>query len=79
RTARSLRKYLRDYPVDAFSMLKGMRKAMELIGYPPTSTSVFTVEAIAEGVSAIESFKGVGRAFEECPPGPRPLTSICQW
>ncbi|MGI5507470.1 MULTISPECIES: hypothetical protein [Actinomycetes] len=56
-----------------------MRKAMELIGYPPTSTSVFTVEAIAEGVSAIESFKGVGRAFEECPPGPRPLTSICQW
>ncbi|MFI6856665.1 hypothetical protein [Streptomyces sp. NPDC050416] len=42
-------------------------RAIELIGYPPTSTSVFAVEAIAEGVSVIESFKGVGRAFEEVP------------
>ncbi|MFI2185315.1 hypothetical protein [Streptomyces sioyaensis] len=40
-------------------------RAIELIGYPPTTTSVFAVEAIAEGVSMIESFAGVGRAFEE--------------
>jgi hypothetical protein len=95
-TVESLRAYLRDYAVDAFSTLRGMRmktwfanakegywgavylwdgvnmesplsvsKATELIGYPPTSSSVFAVEAIAEGLSAIESFKGVGRAFEE--------------
>ncbi|MDA2810209.1 hypothetical protein O4J56_06120 [Nocardiopsis sp. RSe5-2] len=97
-TVESLREYLRDYAVDAFSTLRGMRmktwfadaekgywgavylwdgekmgnprsvsKAIELIGYPPTSTSVFAVEAIAEGISAIESFEGVGRAFEEAP------------
>ncbi|MFF9809291.1 hypothetical protein ACF1G5_29930 [Streptomyces coeruleorubidus] len=97
-TVESLREYLRDYAVDAFSTLKGMRmktwfadaekgywgavylwdgakvgnplsvsRAIELIGYPPTTTSVFAVEAIAEGVSVIESFKGVGRAFEELP------------
>ncbi|MEV5483772.1 MULTISPECIES: hypothetical protein [Streptomyces] len=95
-TVESLREYLRDYAVDAFSTLKGMRmktwfadsergywgavylwdgvnmenplsvsRAIELIGYPPTTTSVFAVEAIAEGVSVIESFAGVGRAFEE--------------
>lgn len=95
-TVESLREYLRDYAVEAFSTLKGMRmktwfadaekgywgavylwdgvnmenplsvsKAIDIIGYPPTSTSVFAVEAIAEGVSAIESFAGVGRAFEE--------------
>ncbi|MFG2092761.1 hypothetical protein [Streptomyces sp. NPDC048612] len=95
-TVESLREYLRDYAVDAYSTLKGMRmktwfadaekgywgavylwdgvnmenplsvsRAIELIGYPPTTTSVFAVEAIAEGVSVIESFAGVGRAFEE--------------
>jgi hypothetical protein len=95
-TVESLREYLRDYAVDAFSTLRGMRmktwfadaergywgavylwdgvnmqnplsvsRAIELIGYPPTTTSVFAVEAIAEGVSVIESFEGVGRAFEE--------------
>lgn len=95
-TVESLREYLRDYAVDAFSTLKGMRmktwfadaergywgavylwdgakvgnplsvsKAIDIIGYPPTTTSVFAVEAIAEGASVIESFKGVGRAFEE--------------
>ncbi|MEV8229702.1 hypothetical protein AB0P41_27230 [Streptomyces sp. NPDC079167] len=99
-TVEDLREYLRDYAVDAFSTLKGMRmktwfadaergywgavylwdgvnmqdplsvsKAIEIIGYPPTSTSVFAVEAIAEGVSVIESFAGVGRAFEEAPAG----------
>ncbi|MFH9616792.1 hypothetical protein [Streptomyces pratensis] len=95
-TVEDLREYLRDYAVDAFSTLKGMRmktwfadaekgywgavylwdgvnmqdplsvsRAIEIIGYPPTSTSVFAVEAIAEGVSVIDSFAGVGRAFEE--------------
>ncbi|HWU09899.1 MAG TPA: hypothetical protein VN520_26595 [Streptomyces sp.] len=94
-TVESLREYLRDYAVDAFSTLKGMRmktwfadaekgywgavylwdgakvgnplsvsRAIELIGYPPTTTGVFAVEAIAEGVSATESFVGVGRAFQ---------------
>ncbi|MEV6331144.1 hypothetical protein [Streptomyces sp. NPDC051909] len=97
-TVESLREYLRDYAVDAFSTLRGMRlktwfadaekgywgavylwdgvdmqnplsvsRAIELIGYPPTTTSVFAVEAIAEGISVIESFAGVGRAFEDAP------------
>ncbi|MEU7027770.1 hypothetical protein AB6O49_26900 [Streptomyces sp. SBR177] len=95
-TVESLREYLRDYAVDAFSTLRGMKlktwfadaekgywgavylwdgvnmqdplsvsKAIELIGYPPTTTSVFAVEAIAEGISVIDSFAGIGRAFEE--------------
>lgn len=95
-TVETLREYLRDYAVEAFSTLKGMRmktwfadaekgywgavylwdgvnmenplsvsKAIDIIGYPPTSTSVFAVEAIAEGDSVIESFAGVGRAFED--------------
>ncbi|ANZ17181.1 hypothetical protein ACH4YO_24215 [Streptomyces noursei] len=95
-TVEDLREYLRDYAVDAFSTLKGMRmktwfadaergywgavylwdgvnmqnplsvsRAIDIIGYPPTSTSVFAVEAIAEGDSVIESFAGIGRAFEE--------------
>ncbi|UJB46722.1 hypothetical protein HRD51_22420 [Streptomyces sp. A1-5] len=97
-TVEDLREYLRDYAVDAFSTLKGMRmktwfadaekgywgavylwdgvnmqnplsvsRAIDIIGYPPTSTSVFAVEAIAEGDSVIESFAGIGRAFEEVP------------
>ncbi|MDR3080565.1 MAG: hypothetical protein LBV60_06490 [Streptomyces sp.] len=97
-TVESLREYLRDYAVDAFSTLRGMKlkawfadaekgywgavylwdgvnmqdplsvsKAIELIGYPPTTTSVFAVEAIAEGISVIDSFAGIGRAFEETP------------
>lgn len=106
-TVEDLRAYLRDYAVEAFSTLKGMRlktwfadaekgywgavylwdganvgnplsvsRAIEIIGYPPTTTSVFAVEAIAEGLSTIESFAGVGRAFEEfaeeAAPGPAP-------
>lgn len=95
-TVESLREYLRDYAVDAFSKLEGMRmktwfsnsakgiwgavylwdspehmhnpltvsRAIELIGYPPTSLSVFEVEAVAEGRSVVESFAGVGRALE---------------
>ncbi|MFF8599699.1 hypothetical protein ACF065_12070 [Streptomyces sp. NPDC015232] len=102
-TVESLREYLRDYAVDAFSTLRGMKlktwfadaekgywgavylwdgvnmqdplsvsKAIELIGYPPTTTSVFAVEAIAEGISVIDSFAGIGRAFEEQQPDPEP-------
>jgi hypothetical protein len=100
-TVESLRAYLRDYAVDAFSTLEGMRlktwiadsergywgavylwdgpdlgdslsvsRAIEIIGYPPTTTAVFAVEAIAEGRSLIESFAGIGRAFEGVPPEP---------
>jgi hypothetical protein len=81
-TVESLREYLNDYAVDAYSQLAGMRmkvwfanpaqqvwgavylwdsmqyahgittvsKAIELIGYPPTSVSVFPVEAVAKGL-----------------------------
>ncbi|MEV4813554.1 hypothetical protein [Micromonospora avicenniae] len=38
-------------------------RAVELIGYPPTSVSVFEVEAIAEGDSAYEGLMALGRAF----------------
>lgn len=94
-TVESLRSYLRDYAVDAFSTLEGMRqktwfsnsergvwgavylwdspeymngpfevsKAKELIGYGPTSYSVFEVEAVAEGQSMFESLSRVGRAM----------------
>jgi hypothetical protein len=95
-TVESLRTYLRDYAVEAFSKLEGMRlktwfsnasrqvwgavylwdapqymsgplevsRAIELIGYPPTSFSVFEVEAIAEGLSANAALTGKGRALE---------------
>jgi hypothetical protein len=98
-TVESLRRYLRDYAVDAFSTLKGMRlktwfsnsargiwgavylwdspeymrspltvsRSIALIGYPPTSVSVFEVEAVAEGLSAFETLTGVGRAFDTEP------------
>jgi hypothetical protein len=95
-TVESLRHYLRDYAVEAYSQLDGMRlkawfanpdkqvwgavylwdspehmggpakisRAIELIGYPPTSSSVFQVEAIAEGVSEHETLTEVGYAYE---------------
>jgi hypothetical protein len=98
-TVESLRDYLRDYAVDAYSKLEGMRlkvwfgnaakqvwgavylwdslpqmggvarvtRAIELIGYPPTSVSVFEVEAIAEGLSAHEFLGGLGQALTKTP------------
>lgn len=95
-TVESLRRYLRDYAIEAYSTLDGMRlkawfanpdkqiwgavylwdspehmdgparvsRAVELIGYPPTSYGVFEVEAIAEGLSAHESLIGIGHAHE---------------
>lgn len=86
-TVASLREYLRDYAIDAFTGLPGMRlkiwfgrerqnvwgafylwdelpadgpaalpsKAIELIGYPPTSVSVFEVEAIALGDKGLDT------------------------
>ncbi|MEV0967818.1 hypothetical protein [Microtetraspora glauca] len=94
-TVDSLREYLRDYAVDAYSLLDGMRlklwfanpdrqvwgaiylwdsaahmdgparvsRAVELIGYPPTSVGVFELEAVAEGRSAYEALAGLGRAM----------------
>ncbi|MUN35304.1 hypothetical protein [Actinomadura litoris] len=90
-----LRAYLRDYAVEAYSQLPGMRfkvwfanperrvwgavylwdtvehmsgpaqvsRAIELIGYPPTSVSVFEVEAAAEGHSVHTALASVGAAF----------------
>ncbi|MEN3613809.1 hypothetical protein AAH979_30195 [Plantactinospora sp. ZYX-F-223] len=90
-----LRGYLRDYAVEAYSQLPGMRlkmwfanpdrqvwgavylwdgaeymdgparvsRAVELIGYPPTSVSVFELEAAAEGNSAYDGLMTLGRAF----------------
>ncbi|MDL4773945.1 MULTISPECIES: hypothetical protein [Thermomonosporaceae] len=98
-TVDDLRGYLRDYAVDAYSKLAGMRlkmwfgderrqvwgavylwdgaahmdgparvtRAIELIGYPPTSVSVFPLEAIAEGVSAHPDLTALGRAFAPIP------------
>jgi hypothetical protein len=98
-TVQSLRSYLRDYAVDAYSQLEGMRwkvwfgnaekqvwgavylwdsvphmqgvtkvsRAIELIGYPPTSVSVFEVEAIAEGLSAHGLLAGLGQALTTAP------------
>lgn len=95
-TIQSLRTYLRDYAVDAFSELDGMRlkawfsnaedqvwgavylwdspeymhscnsvsRAIELIGYPPTSVNTFEVEAIAEGKSAYQTLAGLGIALQ---------------
>ncbi|MET7464705.1 hypothetical protein [Nonomuraea sp. NPDC005501] len=95
-TVESLRDYLRDYAVDAYATLEGMRlkawfsnpdrqtwgavylwdsaeamdgfarvsRVVELIGYPPTSVSVFRLEAIAEGISAYPSLTGLGAAME---------------
>ncbi|WP_026413551.1 hypothetical protein [Actinomadura oligospora] len=39
-------------------------KAIELIGYPPTSVGVFDLEAVSEGVGAPAGFTGLGRAFD---------------
>ncbi|MBO0651867.1 hypothetical protein J1792_03370 [Streptomyces triculaminicus] len=95
-TVESLRDYLRDYAVDAYSTLDGMRlkawfsnaerqvwgavylwdrpdqmqslfsvsKAIEIIGYPPTSVGAFALEAIAEGNSVHETLTGLGLALE---------------
>lgn len=94
-TVERLRDYLRDYAVEAFSQLEGMRlktwfsnsarqvwgavylwdsledmdgparvsRAIELIGYRPTSVSVFEVEAVAEGISAHPDLWAVGKAM----------------
>ncbi|MEV0615160.1 hypothetical protein AB0I81_17685 [Nonomuraea sp. NPDC050404] len=93
---RELRDYLRDYAVEAYSGLEGMRlktwysslngrfwgavylwdsaedmsgserisRAIELIGYAPTSVSVFQVEAITEGRSRHGALAGIGLAME---------------
>lgn len=95
-TVESLRAYVRDYAVTAFSQLEGMRlktwfsnsarqvwgavylwdsmenmdgpahvsRAIELIGYPPTSFSVFEVEAATEGISANTDLSAIGRAIK---------------
>ncbi|MBZ6476801.1 hypothetical protein [Streptomyces griseocarneus] len=95
-TVESLRDYLRDYAVDAYSTLDGMKlkawfsnaerqvwgavylwdrpdqmqslfsvsKAIEIIGYPPTSVGAFALEAIAEGNSVHETLAGLGLALE---------------
>ncbi|RII22276.1 hypothetical protein DSC45_00940 [Streptomyces sp. YIM 130001] len=95
-TVESLREYLRDYAVDAYSTLDGMRlkawfsnaerqlwgavylwddadrvpglysvsRAIERIGYPPTSVGGFTLEATAEGKSVHEALSGLGVALE---------------
>ncbi|MCX2181120.1 hypothetical protein KV205_11335 [Streptomyces sp. SKN60] len=95
-TVESLRGYLRDYAVDAYAELDGMRlkawfsdtrrqlwgavylwdradqmpglykvsKAVELIGYPPTSVGGFTLEATTEGKSVHETLAGLGVALE---------------
>jgi hypothetical protein len=38
-------------------------RAVHLIGYPPTSVSVFQVEAVAEGLSANPRLGGLGVAL----------------
>lgn len=95
-TVESLRGYLRDHAVDAYSELQGMRlkawisdterqlwgaiylwdrqdqlpqifmvsKAIEIIGYPPTSVGGFTLEATAEGKSVNTMLSGLGVALE---------------
>ncbi|SEM92032.1 hypothetical protein [Nonomuraea pusilla] len=40
-------------------------KAVELIGYPPTSVSVFQLEAVAEGMSAHETLTDLGVALAQ--------------
>ncbi|TDD12904.1 hypothetical protein [Nonomuraea diastatica] len=94
-TVESLRHYLSDYAVDAYSTLEGMRlkawfsnpdkqiwgaiylwdalgnmdgpskvsRAIELIGYPPTSSGIFELEATAEGHSAYAVLSGLGNAL----------------
>jgi hypothetical protein len=94
-TVESLREYLKDYAVEAYSQLEGMRmkvwfgnparqvwgavylwdaleyaqgitavsRAIELIGYPPTSVSVFPVEAVAQGLSRHQELEGLGLAL----------------
>ncbi|MFB9903839.1 hypothetical protein [Allokutzneria oryzae] len=96
-TVESLREYLRDYAVDAYSTLDGMRlkawfshserqvwgavylwdradqmrslfqvsRAIELIGYPPTSVGGFELEAISEGRSVNETLAGLGLALRD--------------
>lgn len=103
-TIASLRHYLRDYAVDAYSHIEGMRlkawisdasrqlwgavyfwdrqdqipgifpvsRAIELIGYPPTSVGGFDLEAISEGVSLYDSLVGLGLALESGDGGQRP-------
>ncbi|QQE48068.1 hypothetical protein I6H91_07755 [Micrococcus luteus] len=93
---RELRRYLRDYAVDAYSSLSGMRlkmwiadearnvwgavylwdrpedfsglfqvsRANDIIGYGPTTVGGFTLEAVAEGLSAFPVLAEVGLAFE---------------
>ncbi|GLF97400.1 hypothetical protein [Streptomyces yaizuensis] len=95
-TVESLREYLRDYAVDAYSTLDGMRfkawfsnserqlwgafylwdspdqqggmfqvsRAIDIIGYPPTSVGGFALEAIAEGKSVHDELAGLGVALE---------------
>ncbi|MBF8191024.1 hypothetical protein ITP53_36015 [Nonomuraea sp. K274] len=97
RTVEDLRVYLREYAVEAYSRLPGMRlkmwfsnadrqtwgavylwdapehmggymgvsRAIELIGYPPTSVGVFELEAAAEGDSAYPDLAALGRAFAQ--------------
>ncbi len=95
-TVESLRAYLRDYAVDAYAELNGMRlkawfanpeqqvwgavylwdstehmsgplrvsRAVELIGYEPTSFGIFEVEAVAEGRHSIHAdLTGIGHAL----------------
>ncbi|WP_221446170.1 YdhR family protein [Lipingzhangella halophila] len=96
-TVEGLREYLRDYAVEAFSELEGMRfkvwfanpenqtwgavylwesaealtrntppkpsKAIELIGYPPTSVSVFEVEAATAPGDEWQALAGIGNAM----------------
>ncbi|GAA4036147.1 hypothetical protein GCM10022247_72320 [Allokutzneria multivorans] len=95
-TVESLREYLRDYAVDAYSTLDGMRlkawfsnaerqvwgavylwdsvdqmssifqvsRAIELIGYPPTSVGNFDLEAVSEGKSVNDTLAGLGLALQ---------------
>lgn len=96
-TVESLRDYLRDYAVEAFSEVEGMHlkvwfsnperqvwgavylwdsaeaiannrppapsRSIELIGYPPTSESIFEVEAVTAAGEAWQTFAEMGRAM----------------
>lgn len=55
--------YLWDRP-DQVPAIFTVSRAIELIGYPPTSVGGFALEAVAEGRSVHELLTGLGLALE---------------